>query len=84
MFEMKLSESQAEMSEACRLWERAKEEHTVPNAQIEALSILLSSLQNTKAAIHAAETFDIQAVSLEERDFVEVTFGFLSSLKKYQ
>ena len=82
VYRKEMAEARSEMATGRQLLGMAQEQHTVPLSQLEAFAIVLMGLDNAESALLASGAFDVTSVSIEERDLIEIAFGFLSSLGK--
>ena len=78
-----LSQAEAEIETARSLLAVAQEKYTVVESQLEALRIVIGALDAPEQALQDSEAFDLTAVPIDERDLIEIAFGYLSILVKW-
>jgi len=77
-----LSQVQGKIETAQRLLAVAEEKYIVVKSQSEVLRIVVSALDAPEQAHQDSQAFDLEAVSVDERDLIEIAFGYLSVLVK--
>ncbi|TEU17417.1 MAG: tetratricopeptide repeat protein, partial [Anaerolineales bacterium] len=78
-----LSQVQAEIETTQSLLAVAQKKYTVVELHWEALRIVVSALDAPEQALQDSQAFDLSAVPVDERDLIEIAFGYLSILAKW-
>ncbi|MCJ7533230.1 MAG: tetratricopeptide repeat protein, partial [Anaerolineales bacterium] len=74
--------ARAEFKKARALLATARAVHTVFESQLAALDIVVRALEAPEQALSAAQAFDTSTVHSDERDLIDISFGYLSTLIK--
>jgi tetratricopeptide (TPR) repeat protein len=60
----------------------AKEKQTVTQSEIDIFSLIISTLRKTKHSRFVRKPYDIDSISIEERDLIEIALGYLAIIEQ--